>query len=179
MVVLGVAPSIDQRTSMRRLDAGEIRLRADVSIGIRLSGGIDSAIIAGMAAHIAEGQGWKHRLNCYTIGFEEGTEFDETGEHCSFSSTNPPSKDEFSCLSRTWNIATRCVVMVLSWAWHLIGVLHGTDQVDRVNIGEESCFTQRPYNCPMVRPMGNSPRMRYTEIQHKRRESSKLMTINS
>lgn len=65
------------------LQAVEIRLRADVSIGVYLSGGIDSAIIAGMAAHVAEEQGWKHRLNCYTIGFEEGTEFDETGKHCS------------------------------------------------------------------------------------------------
>lgn len=61
------------------LEAVEIRLRADVSIGIYLSGGIDSAIIAGMAAHIADKQGWKDRLSCYTIGFEEGSEFDETG----------------------------------------------------------------------------------------------------
>ena len=67
------------------LEAVEIRLRADVPIGVYLSGGIDSAVIAGMAAHIAEEQGWKHRLNCYTIGFDEGTEFDETGKYCSFS----------------------------------------------------------------------------------------------
>ena len=73
------------------LEAVEIRLRADVSIGIYLSGGIDSAIIAGMAAHVAKEQGWKHRLNCYSIGFEEGTEFDETGKYCSFSSSTTSS----------------------------------------------------------------------------------------
>lgn len=75
------------------LEAVEIRLRADVSIGVYLSGGIDSAIIAGIAAHVAKEQGWKHRLNCYTIGFEEGTEFDETGKYCSSpssSSAQPP-----------------------------------------------------------------------------------------
>ncbi len=70
------------------LEAVEIRLRADVSIGVYLSGGIDSAIIAGIAAHVAKEQGWKHRLNCYTIGFEEGTEFDETGKHSSSSSSS-------------------------------------------------------------------------------------------
>lgn len=70
----------------RLLEAVEIRLRADVPIGVYLSGGIDSAVIAGMAAHVAKEQGWKHLPNCYTIGFDEGTEFDETGKYCSFPS---------------------------------------------------------------------------------------------
>jgi asparagine synthetase B (glutamine-hydrolysing) len=36
----------------RLLQAVQVRLHADVLIGIYLSGGIDSAIIAGMAAHL-------------------------------------------------------------------------------------------------------------------------------
>lgn len=61
----------------RLLEAVRLRLRADVPVGVYLSGGIDSAVIAGMAAHIAQEENAKHRINCFSIGFEEGTEFDE------------------------------------------------------------------------------------------------------
>lgn len=72
----------------RLLEAVKLRLHADVPVGIYLSGGIDSAIIAGMAAHLAEEERvrtrcadikrTKQRITCFGIGFEEGTDFDET-----------------------------------------------------------------------------------------------------
>lgn len=68
------------------LEAVRHRLRADVKVGLYLSGGIDSAVIAGMAAHLVE-EDWvkigtdlrsaKQDLTCFSVGFEEGTEFDE------------------------------------------------------------------------------------------------------
>ncbi|KAL7418623.1 hypothetical protein Q5752_007081 [Cryptotrichosporon argae] len=65
------------------LDAVRVRLRADVPVGIYLSGGIDSSAIAGMAAHLVKqgvsmGSGKdKHAVCCFSIGFDVG-EFDES-----------------------------------------------------------------------------------------------------
>jgi asparagine synthase (glutamine-hydrolysing) len=71
----------------RLLEAVQLRLRADAPVGIYLSGGIDSAIIAGMAVHLAEEKRardrcvgitlTKQRITCLGFGFEEGTDFDE------------------------------------------------------------------------------------------------------
>jgi asparagine synthase (glutamine-hydrolysing) len=71
----------------RLLQAVKVRLHADVPVGIYLSGGIDSAIIAGMVAHLTKqekainGDSVTKPITCFGIGFEGGDEFDETCEH--------------------------------------------------------------------------------------------------
>lgn len=68
----------------RLLDAIKIRLRADVKVGVALSGGIDSSVVAGMVNHlIREGEqigGDKitERLSCFGIAFDEDSGFDES-----------------------------------------------------------------------------------------------------
>ena len=68
------------------LDAVRLRLRADVPVGIYLSGGIDSSVLAGMASHLVQKQGEqmgsqdaKKRICCFSIAFDEESGFDESG----------------------------------------------------------------------------------------------------
>ncbi|KAL2833871.1 hypothetical protein BDW59DRAFT_138237 [Aspergillus cavernicola] len=70
----------------RLLDAVRVRLRADVPVGIYLSGGIDSSAIAGMVVHLVK-EGAKlgdsssqdlSRIQCFTVQFDKGSEVDES-----------------------------------------------------------------------------------------------------
>ncbi|KAF2090147.1 asparagine synthase [Saccharata proteae CBS 121410] len=69
----------------RMLDAVRLRLRADVPVGVYLSGGIDSSVIAGMVTHLVKERGEKigneketDRVSCFSIAFDEESGFDES-----------------------------------------------------------------------------------------------------
>ncbi|KAF2720885.1 putative asparagine synthetase [Polychaeton citri CBS 116435] len=69
----------------RLLQSVKLRLRADVPVGIYLSGGIDSSVIAGMVTHLVKEQGIaigsagpEERVTCFSIAFDEGSGFDES-----------------------------------------------------------------------------------------------------
>ena len=69
------------------IEAVQLRLRADVPIGIYLSGGIDSSALAGIAAHLVKEGGAtmgsekaSDRVCCFSIGFDSASGFDESGE---------------------------------------------------------------------------------------------------
>lgn len=69
----------------KMLDSIRLRLRADVPIGVYLSGGIDSSVIAGMVAHLVKEQGIamgsappSERVCCFSIAFDEDSGFDES-----------------------------------------------------------------------------------------------------
>lgn len=69
----------------RMLDAVRVRLKADVKVGIYLSGGIDSSVLAGMTAHLVKEKGVKvgsedpsDRVSCFSIAFDEDSGFDES-----------------------------------------------------------------------------------------------------
>lgn len=71
----------------RLLEAVRIRLQADVRVGIFLSGGIDSSVVAGMVAHLVKEEGVKYgnesdlsNIHCYSVGFDEDSGYDESGE---------------------------------------------------------------------------------------------------
>ncbi|KAH0524189.1 hypothetical protein TsFJ059_009089 [Trichoderma semiorbis] len=69
----------------RLTEAVRLRLRADVPVGIYLSGGIDSSAVAGIVAHLVREDGVlagtedasKH-IRCFTIQFPSGSGFDES-----------------------------------------------------------------------------------------------------
>ncbi|KAF2151719.1 asparagine synthase [Myriangium duriaei CBS 260.36] len=76
---------IIQGVRERLLDAVRLRLRADVPVGIYLSGGIDSSVLAGMVTHLVKEQGIamgsvdpKDRVTCFSIAFDEDSGFDES-----------------------------------------------------------------------------------------------------
>ncbi|KAL0933418.1 asparagine synthase [Colletotrichum truncatum] len=69
----------------RLIEAIRLRLRADVPIGIYLSGGIDSSLIAGIVTHLVREEGIKignqdaaSRVSCFTIEFPKESGFDES-----------------------------------------------------------------------------------------------------
>lgn len=68
----------------RLLEAIRARLKADVKVGVSLSGGIDSSVVAGMVNHLMR-EGAKigsedenERLSCFGIAFDEDSGFDES-----------------------------------------------------------------------------------------------------
>jgi asparagine synthase (glutamine-hydrolysing) len=70
----------------RLVDAVRLRLRADVPVGIYLSGGIDSSAIAGIITHLVKEEGTKagtqdikDQVCSFTIAFDENSGFDESG----------------------------------------------------------------------------------------------------
>lgn len=68
----------------RLLDSIRQRLKADVKVGVSLSGGIDSSVVAGMVNHLMrEGakigaESENERLSCFGIAFDEDSGFDES-----------------------------------------------------------------------------------------------------
>ncbi len=75
----GAAPAEDEATLAHKLWAGieravEAQLVSDVPVGIFLSGGIDSSLVAAAAMRRA---GSRDRMKAFSIGFEDGS-FDES-----------------------------------------------------------------------------------------------------
>ena len=69
------------------MEAVRIRLRADVPIGVYLSGGIDSSVIAGLTAHLVNEQGntmgslpASERVRTFCVAFDKDSGFDESGK---------------------------------------------------------------------------------------------------
>ncbi|WPH03569.1 asparagine synthase [Acrodontium crateriforme] len=69
----------------RLLDSIRIRLRADVPVGVYLSGGLDSSAVAGMMCHLIQEEGVKsggqsglERVTCFSIAFDQNSGLDES-----------------------------------------------------------------------------------------------------
>ncbi|KIN08789.1 hypothetical protein OIDMADRAFT_108177 [Oidiodendron maius Zn] len=71
----------------RLLEAVRLRLRADVPVGIYLSGGLDSSSIAGMVTHLvkqehtslgSDASGAPSRIRCFTVQFDKDSGVDES-----------------------------------------------------------------------------------------------------
>lgn len=68
----------------RLVDAVRARLRADVPVGVYLSGGLDSSSVAGIVSHLlknGEKAGNAHRLSTLSIAFDKESGLDESGEY--------------------------------------------------------------------------------------------------
>lgn len=69
------------------IEAIKLRLRADVKVGVSLSGGLDSSIVASMVNQLIKegekvgGDAVTERLSCFGIAFDEESGLDESGNH--------------------------------------------------------------------------------------------------
>ncbi|ORX57444.1 asparagine synthase [Hesseltinella vesiculosa] len=61
----------------RVLEAVRLRLRADVPLGIYLSGGLDSSAIAGVATHLLRQKDPNAKVEAFSISFTESGKYDE------------------------------------------------------------------------------------------------------
>ncbi|KAL0570486.1 hypothetical protein V5O48_011474 [Marasmius crinis-equi] len=61
----------------RLVDAVRARLRSDVPLGVYLSGGIDSAVVAGIAAKLLKERNPDAKLSTFTLSFPDRAELDE------------------------------------------------------------------------------------------------------
>ncbi|KAG0171351.1 hypothetical protein DFQ28_005619 [Apophysomyces sp. BC1034] len=59
------------------VDAVRHRLRADVPLGVYLSGGIDSATMVGIATHLLQEKDPEAKVHAFSISFKDGDKYDE------------------------------------------------------------------------------------------------------
>lgn len=71
----------------RLVESVRLRLRADVPVGIYLSGGIDSSAIAGIVTelarkdHVKIGNEHATRVSCFSVAFPETSGYDESRKY--------------------------------------------------------------------------------------------------
>ncbi|KAF7722230.1 hypothetical protein EC973_003511 [Apophysomyces ossiformis] len=61
----------------RLIEAVKIRLRADVPLGVYLSGGIDSSAMLGIATHLLREKDPNAQVHAFSISFKDGGKYDE------------------------------------------------------------------------------------------------------